>query len=82
MALGDLDKDVQAYMKALRRAGTPVSVPLVLAAATGLIVAKDRTILKQHEDHLELKRSWGISLMKCMGCVQRGIYTEQAKAYG
>lgn len=48
MALGDLDKDVQAYLKALRRAGTPVSVPLVLAAATGLVIAKDRTLLRQH----------------------------------
>ena len=49
--------ELQAYLTALRRAGTPVSIPLVLAAATGLVVAKDRTILKQYGGHLELKRS-------------------------
>ena len=79
MVLGDLDKDVQAYLKALRRAGTPVSVPLVLAAATGLVVAKDRTLLKQHGGHLELKRSWGISLMKRMGYVQRRGSTQSKR---
>ena len=70
MALGDLQKDVQAYLKALRRAGTPGNVPLVLAAATELVIAKDQTILKQHGGYLELKRSWGISLMKHIGYVQ------------
>ena len=57
LAIRDLDKDVQAYLKALRRAGTPVSVPLILAGATGLVIAKYRTLLKEHGGHIELQRS-------------------------
>ena len=43
LALGDLDQEVQKYIRALRAAGTAISVPLVLAAAQGIIEVKDRT---------------------------------------
>ena len=46
IALGDLDKEVQKYIRALRAASTAISVavPLVLAAAQGIIKAKDGTL--------------------------------------
>ena len=33
LLVGEFDIDIQTYIKALRKAGTPVSVPVVLAAA-------------------------------------------------
>ena len=33
LLVGEFDSDIQMYIKALRKAGTPVSVPVVLAAS-------------------------------------------------
>ena len=41
LLLGEFDSDVKMYIKALRKAGTPVSVPVVLAAAEGVITARN-----------------------------------------
>ena len=50
--LGDIDTKVQVYIKALRKAGTPVNVNIVLAAADGVVTAVDRTLLKKVEELL------------------------------
>ena len=63
LALGDLDQEVQKYIRALRAAGTAISVPLVLAAAQGIIEAKDRTLLVENGGSINLTRSWGNSLV-------------------
>ena len=47
-----MDTKVQAYIKALRKAGTPVNVDIVLAAAEGVVTAVDRTLLKKMEELL------------------------------
>ena len=78
LALGDLDQEVQKYIRALRAAGTAISVPLVLAAAQGIIDAKDRTLLVENGGSINLTRSWGNSLMQRMGFVRRAA-TTQAK---
>ena len=36
---------MQAYIKALTKAGTPVNVNIVLAAAEGVVPAVDRTLI-------------------------------------
>ena len=78
-AIGDVDTKVQAYIKALRKAGTPVNVNVVLAAAEGVVTAVDRTQLKKNGGIIELKRLWAQSLMQRMKFVkQRG--STQAKA--
>ena len=78
LALGDFDQEVQKYMKALRAAGTAISSPLVVAAAQGIIEAKDRTLLVENGGSIHLTRSWANSLMKRMGFVRRAA-TTQAK---
>ena len=55
LTLGDVDTKVQAYIKALRKAGTPVNVNIVLAAAEGVVTAVDRTLLKKNGGTIELK---------------------------
>ena len=75
LALGDLDQEVQKYIRALRATGTAISVPLVLAAAQGIIEAKDRTLLVEHGGSINLTRSWANSLMQRMGYVRRAYYS-------
>lgn len=50
--LGKFDGDVQIYIKALRKAGTPVNVS-VLAAAEGIVTAKNRNLLLKCGGHVE-----------------------------
>ena len=57
LALGDFDQDIQKYIKTLRAAGTAISAPMVVAAAQGIIEAKDRTLLVEnyHLQNAKLK---------------------------
>ena len=71
LLLGKLNSDVQKYIKALRTAGTPVNVPVVLAAAEGIVTAKNRSILSKYCGHIELNRTWAVSILRRMGFVQR-----------
>ena len=48
LLLGELDVDVQQCMKTRGKAGTPVSVPVVLAAAEGVIMAKNQSLLSKY----------------------------------
>ena len=48
LTLGEVDMKVQAYIKALRKAGTPVNLNIVLAAAEGIVTAVDKTLLKTY----------------------------------
>ena len=45
LALGNQDEKVQQYIRALRKAGTPVNARVVLAAAEGIVTATDCTLL-------------------------------------
>ena len=49
--------------RSLRKPGTPVSVPVSLAAAEGVISAKNRSALSKHVGHIELGRPWAISIL-------------------
>ena len=71
LLLGEFDKDVQTYLRALRKAGTPVSAPVILAAADGVITANNRSLLSKYGGHIELNRPWAVSIMRLMGFVQR-----------
>ena len=52
LSLGELDKEVQSYIKALRAAGTPATVPVILAATEGIIMTiKTDICLPGMEDH-------------------------------
>ena len=64
LLIGELDSEVQAYVKALRKAGTPVRVPVVIAAAEGIVTARNRTLLLKFGGHIELARPWAVSLLR------------------
>ena len=71
LLVGEFDADIQSYINALRKAGTPVSVPVVLAAAEGVITARNRSALLKYGGHIELGRPWAVSILRQMGFVQR-----------
>ena len=54
LLLGQFDNDVQMYIKALRKAGTPVSIPVVIAAAEGIITARKKSTLLKYGGHIQL----------------------------
>ena len=58
LVLGDFNQQVQKYLNSLRTADTAISAPLVIAAAEGMIEAKDRTLLVEHGGSINLTRSW------------------------
>ena len=73
LTLGDIDQDVQKFIRGTRKAGTPINTTYVLAAARGIVVSKDRTLLVEHRGHIKLTKSWAASLMQKMKLVkQRG----------
>ena len=57
LALGDTDGDVQKFITALRKSGTPVNTLVILAAAEGIIKSKDRTLLAGYGGHIKFTKS-------------------------
>ena len=76
LTLGELDGKVQQYLRSLRRAGAPVNARIVIAAAEGIIKAKDRTMLCENGGHINLTKAWAYSILKRMGFVQRKATTK------
>lgn len=62
--LGEFDSGTQEYIKAYRKAGTHVNVPVVLAAAERVIIAKNRSLLLKYGGHTELNRPWAVSILQ------------------
>ena len=79
LPLGEMDSKVQKYIKALRKAGTPVSLPLVIASAKGIISSKDRSLLAKNGGHIALTTAWSTSLMNRMGMIHRKATTSKPK---
>ena len=69
--LGDLDQKLQAYISKLRAAGTPVNRSIVIAAARGMVMYHNPSLLPERGGKLELGRKWAESLMSRMGLVRR-----------
>ena len=79
LLLGSLDSDVQAYVRALRTARTPVNVQIVQTAAEGIVTACDRTLLVENGGHIiSLSRGWALSLLQRMGYVKRKGTTQKS----
>ena len=79
LTLGDLDNEVQQYVQALRTAGTPVGSSVIIAAARGIVMAKEPTLLLENGGHVVLSKSWAHCLMIRMGLVKRKASTKISK---
>ena len=80
LALGDIDGDVQKFITTLRKSGTPVNTPVILAAAVGVTKSRDHPLLVEHGGHIRLTNSWAVSLMERMKFVKHHGSTK-AKIY-
>ena len=67
----DLDACVQDYINALRKVGGVVNTTIVMAAANGIIAAKNPALLAQHGGHIEITKAWAKSIFQRMGYVKR-----------
>ena len=65
--LGDLDQNVQKYVRKLCAARTPVNCSIVIAAARGVVQHHSPSLLTEHGGNLELGRKWAESFMSRMG---------------
>ena len=63
----DLDKEVQAYLRTIRKAGCPVNTAVTLGAATGLVGRKDSNLLAANGGPIVLTRGWVQYLLNRMG---------------
>ena len=48
-----------------------MNTAVVLAAAEGILVSRDRTLLAGHGGHIKLTKSWAASLKQRMKLVKR-----------
>ena len=72
MQLGELHKDVQKYVSALWDAG----VAITIAAAEGIVMVHNRSLLVQHGGYIELTRDWALSLLNRIVFVKRTATTK------
>ena len=71
LLLGEYYELVQEYIKGLRKAGSVVNTSLVVAAAEGLLLCRNRSLLVQFGGSIKLNKPWAKSLLIKMGFVKR-----------
>lgn len=71
LKIGKYDEQVKDYIKKLRLSGGIVNSRIVISAAKGIIMANNRTELKQFGGTTELTKAWAISFMNRMGLSKR-----------
>lgn len=64
------------YIQALRSTETPIGSSIVMAAGEGIARAHNRTLFVQHGGHIQITKTWALSLLKRMGFVKRKATTE------
>lgn len=71
LKLGNLENDVQAYVRKLREKGGTVNRTIIIAAVLGIVKVKQPSRLPENGGTLILDRKWAKSIMKRMGLVRR-----------
>ena len=79
ITLGEVDSEVQQYLRVLCAAGTPVDSAIVFASAKGIVMTKDHSLFAEYGGHIVLTTSWAKSLLIRMGTVYRKASTTRCK---
>ena len=66
-----LDNLVQSYLVQLRQNGGVVNSAIVRSAAVGIVKSHDANLLKCNGGHIDITKSWAISIPQRMGYVKR-----------
>lgn len=75
----ELDMKVQMYLKKVREGGGVISARIVVAAARGILLTCNRSMLAEYGGHVELNVDWAYSLLRRMKFVQRKVTTAKSK---
>ena len=67
----ELDDKVVSMVKNMRVCGTVISRNLVAAVGKGIVLANDRTLLKENGGHIELSDTWSRSILRRLQYVPR-----------
>ena len=62
----ELDQKVQHYLRAISDSGDALNTAITLAAAKGIILKTNRTLLEEYRGHVVLTKDWAKSLLKRM----------------
>ena len=65
-----LDSKVQFFIKSVRDSGGVVNSAIVRAAAKGIVLSHERSLLFENGGHIELTKSWAKFLLKRMNMVK------------
>ena len=71
----EIDHKVIIMIKKMRESGSVINYNIIRAIATGIIVANDRTLLKENDGSIELGKKWCESISKRLGYVIRKATT-------
>ena len=65
-----MDHKVQVYLKKVREGGGAVSARIAMAAARGILLKCNQSMLAEFGGPVQLNRHWAHSLLKRMNFVQ------------
>ena len=79
LLLGGLDNKVKMYQKKLRESGGGVNTRIAMAAARGIVMHFDPARLKVNGRHIDISRTWALSLLERMTFKKRKGTTAKSK---
>ena len=62
---------VQSFVESMRKVGGIINTAIVMAAARGIMSARNPAIFIEHGGHIEFTKAWAKPLLKQMGYVKR-----------
>ena len=82
LLIGDeLDEQVQAYIKDLRKSHATVNTAIVISAAEGIVRGHDASLLSSNGGSLDVSKDWAKHLMKRMGFSKRKATTKSTLSH-
>ena len=79
LLLGEIDKQLQLYLRKIRDQGGIVTASVVVAAARGILMSSDHRQLAEFGGHIDLSRQWAYHLLNRMKFVRRKATTAKSK---
>ena len=74
-----LDSNIQLYLRKFRVRGEVVTARIAMAAARGILLSCDWSLLLEFGGHVRLNRHWAYSLLICMKFVKQKVTTNKSK---